>query len=215
LAKKLGVSSIPFREAIRLLEKEGFVEVVPFKGARVKALTREELVERAHIAFALESHAVELTQPTLTQADLDRAAELAKRVYPTPDVKTWFRRIDEVLAILYGAGRWPMLFEMIQQNRMAVRRYTELLVRETIEGPEETGRWASGHFPRLIELVRQGDLGGARAHQRRRFEEYVDRLLPFLERGTDFGKRRGALRSVKRSKAARSRKQDLPPVSKK
>lgn len=215
LAKRMGVSSIPFREAIRMLEKEGFAEVIPFKGARVKGLTREELVERAQVAFALESHAVELTRPTLTEANLDRAAELAKRIYPTPDVKTWFKRINEVLAILYGAPRWPMLYEMIQQNRTAVRRYTELLVKETIEGPEATRRWALVYYPRLIELVREQDMEGARALQRQRFVEYVDHLLPYLEPGARQGDLRGTVRNVNPSRMVRGRKKDVRPSSKK
>ena len=60
LAKRMGVSSIPLREAIRMLETEGFVEIVPFKGAMVKRLSAEEIAERVKIAFALESYAIEL-----------------------------------------------------------------------------------------------------------------------------------------------------------
>jgi DNA-binding GntR family transcriptional regulator len=206
LAKKMGVSSIPFREAIRLLESEGFVELVPFKGARVTGLTREEASGRAQIAFALESHALELTLPTLTREDLDRAAELAGRIYPIPDVRTWYARTGQLLRILYGADRWPHLFDQIMRNRITARRYTELLVRKTIEDEAWTNQWAAGHFPQLIELLRKGNLAGAKALHRERLEGFVEQLLPLIEPKSEKGAGRRALRNVKKRKAPLKRR---------
>jgi len=205
LAKRMGVSSIPLREAVRMLENEGFVEILPFKGARVKSLTCEEIVERAQIAFALESHAVALTRPTLTEEDFDRAAELAGRIYPVPDVKTWYARVNQLLGILCGAGRWPLLFDTILRNRMTARRYTEILVRRTMSDKSWARNWAKGYFPRLVELLKKGNMAGARALQRRRFEEYAGHVQSFLEEGAGQGRRGGVLRNVKHPKAERGR----------
>jgi DNA-binding GntR family transcriptional regulator len=206
LAEKMGVSSIPFREAIRLLESEGFVEVIPFKGARVTSLTRDEANGRVQIALALESHALELSLSTFTREDFDRAADLASRIYPTPDVRTWYVRINQLLRILYGADRWPHLFDQIMRNRMTARRYTELLVRKTIEDEAWTNQWAAGYFPQLIELLRKGDLAGAKALQRERLEGFVKQLLPLIEPEAQRGGGRRALRNVKRTKLARGRR---------
>lgn len=207
LAKKMGVSSIPFREAIRMLENEGFVEIVPFKGARVKRLSAAEIAERVKIAFALESYALELTLPTLTAEDLDRAKILAGRIYPVKDMKTWDARIVHLLGILCGAKHWPMIFDLIVRNRTAARRYTEILVKETIRGPKGTRQWASGHFPRLVELMRGGDKDAIKELQRKRLEEYLSLLLPRLAGGIEPSKRRGKkLHHLKGLKPARDRK---------
>lgn len=181
LARRMGVSSIPFREAIRALELQGFVELVPFKGARVKGLTFEEISERAEIACALECLAIELALPDLGARDLDRADELAGRLYPAPDVKTWFERVNALLHLICGAERRPHVFRLILRNRTAARRYTELLVRKTLEDKAWERDWASGHFRRLVELMRAGDIEGIRALERFRFDGYVEQLSPWLE----------------------------------
>ena len=207
LAKEMGVSSIPFREAIRMLETEGFVEIVPFKGARVRGMAREELVERVHIGFALESCAMELAQPTLTEADFARAADLADKAYPVRDVKTWFGVTHELLGIIYGAARWPRLYDMILRNRMIAKRYTEILVRRAITDRRWAEHWAAGHFPRLVEMLRKGDLEGAKALHYQRLEEYMAQLAPFMEQGAEQEhRRRRALHHVKAVQKKRGRR---------
>ena len=78
------------------------------------------------------------TLPTLTDEDFDRAKDLADRIYPVTDMKTWNARIVQLLGILCGAKDRPVLFDLIVRNRTAARRYTEILVRETIKGPKGT-----------------------------------------------------------------------------
>jgi DNA-binding GntR family transcriptional regulator len=198
LAKTMGVSAIPFREAVRMLDAEGFVEILPFKGARVKRLSAEEIAERVSIAFALENHAIELTLALLTEADLDRALRLATHLYPVADISTWHAQMSRLLGILMGAERWPVLFGLIMRNRMAARRYTEILVRRTVEDPEWAMEWAAGYFPRLIGLLRNKDLNAVRKLQRTRFEEYLALLQPWFDSGApQAGPRRRATRASK------------------
>jgi DNA-binding GntR family transcriptional regulator len=198
LAKTMGVSAIPFREAVRMLESEGFVEIVPFKGARVKRLSAEEISERVKIAFALEIYALEQTLPTLTEADLDRAGELASRLYPASDINAWHAQMSQLLGILFGAKHWPVLFDLIMRNRMAARRYTEVLVRRTVQDPAWAMEWAAGYFPRLIGLLRNKDLKAVRKLQSRRFAGYLAQLQPWLDSGTpQTGPRRRTARTIK------------------
>jgi DNA-binding GntR family transcriptional regulator len=203
LARAMGVSAIPFREAVRMLEAEGFVEILPFKGARVKRLSAEEIAERVSIAFALENHALELTLPLLTEADLDRALGLATHLYPVADIRTWHAQMSQLLGILMGAERWPVLFGLIMRNRMAARRYTEILVLKTVQDPEWAMEWAAGYFPRLIGLLCNQDLKAVRKLQQRRFEEYLAQIQPWLDSG--------APRTGPRRRAARATKAPTPP----
>jgi DNA-binding GntR family transcriptional regulator len=204
LAKRMGVSSIPLRETIRLLENEGFVEILPFKGARVKALTRQEIDERTKIAFALESYAVGLALPTLTEEDLDRAEELASRIYPVSDVRTWNARIFQFIRIIYGADRWPLIFALIVQNRISARRYTEILVRNAISNKERPRAFPPNYFLRLVKFLRSGDLEGARNLQKERVDLYLEAILPWLAARAEPSKRRVALRKLKGTKSPRA-----------
>jgi len=60
LAEKLGVSRTPIREAIRKLELEGLVNIVPRKGAEVANITSKSLSDVLEVRRALEGLAVEL-----------------------------------------------------------------------------------------------------------------------------------------------------------
>lgn len=71
LAKKLGVSRTPIREAIRKLELEGLVIMVPRKGAEVADITEKDLKDVLEVRTALEELAIELAIVKMTDEDID------------------------------------------------------------------------------------------------------------------------------------------------
>ena len=60
LANKLGVSRTPIREAIRKLELEGLVLMIPRKGAEVAEITEKNMLDVLEVRRALEELAVQL-----------------------------------------------------------------------------------------------------------------------------------------------------------
>src|SRR4051794_41279653 len=70
VAKELGTSQAPVREALRGLAALGVVEITPFRGARVRRPTRRELLEAYAVRSALEALGARLAVPRLTDADL-------------------------------------------------------------------------------------------------------------------------------------------------
>ena len=60
IAKELGTSQAPVREAIRCLETLGYVEHIPHVGAMVRTFHREEIEEAYQVREALETYAVSL-----------------------------------------------------------------------------------------------------------------------------------------------------------
>jgi DNA-binding GntR family transcriptional regulator len=75
-AREFGTSQAPVREALRDLEALGVVEISPFRGARVRRPSRDELLEAYVVRSELEALVVRLATPRLTDADLERLAEL-------------------------------------------------------------------------------------------------------------------------------------------
>ena len=71
VARMLGTSQAPVREALRDLEALGVVEISPFRGARVRRPSRDELLEAYVVRAELEAMAARLAVPSLTAADLD------------------------------------------------------------------------------------------------------------------------------------------------
>ncbi len=72
LAKRLGVSQAPVREAIRDLVLLGFLENEAFKGTSVRSFSAKELREVYTVRAALESLAARLAAEVLTDGDVDK-----------------------------------------------------------------------------------------------------------------------------------------------
>jgi len=60
LAKRVGTSMVPIREALMRLEREGLVESMPYKGVRVAPMSIADVVELFSVRAVLEGHAVRL-----------------------------------------------------------------------------------------------------------------------------------------------------------
>jgi DNA-binding GntR family transcriptional regulator len=77
VARELGTSQAPVREALRGLEAVGVVEITPFRGARVRRPSRREIIEAYAVRSTLEALGARLAVPRMTDADL---AELASHL---------------------------------------------------------------------------------------------------------------------------------------
>lgn len=75
LANKLGVSRTPIREAIRMLEHEGLVVMVPRRGAHVAEITRQELNDVLEIRKTLEVLAIQRACANMTDRDVRQLRE--------------------------------------------------------------------------------------------------------------------------------------------
>lgn len=80
VAKKLGVSPTPVREAFRDLEQAGLIEVVPYRGARVRSLTERDLSEIYSLRAHLEQMGIKLAYPRLVESDLEELSQLIREM---------------------------------------------------------------------------------------------------------------------------------------
>jgi DNA-binding GntR family transcriptional regulator len=80
VAKEFGTSQAPVREALRDLEALGVVETAPFKGARVRQPSTEELLEAFEVRAILEGHGAVLAMENITQDELARLSALTEEM---------------------------------------------------------------------------------------------------------------------------------------
>jgi DNA-binding GntR family transcriptional regulator len=80
VARELGTSQAPVREALRGLAALGVVEITPFRGARVRRPTRRELLEAYAVRSALETLAARLGVPRMRDDDLAELGEYMDRM---------------------------------------------------------------------------------------------------------------------------------------
>jgi DNA-binding GntR family transcriptional regulator len=76
LSQKLGVSRTPIREALTVLEQEGFVRAVPRRGIYVVRKSKREIIEMIVVWAALESMAARLAAKNATDEQLKALADL-------------------------------------------------------------------------------------------------------------------------------------------
>ncbi len=79
LADRFATSRMPIREALRILEAEGLVVLIPHKGATVAPLDPVELEEVYEMRVAAEALALRRAIPELSNAQIDRAARIQDR----------------------------------------------------------------------------------------------------------------------------------------
>lgn len=78
LAREFGTSRGPLREALGRLASEGLVTITPRRGAVVTQLSRREFVDAYQVREALETLAVRLAVPLMSEAELAHLRELCE-----------------------------------------------------------------------------------------------------------------------------------------
>lgn len=126
IATQFGVSRIPVREALRQLEAEGLVTLYPNRGATVSALSPAEAQEICEIRIALETMAIQLAIPKLTELDLQKAAAILETTEQETDVARWAELNWEFHATLYAPADRPRLLTTIKTLHVNIDRYVRL-----------------------------------------------------------------------------------------
>ena len=126
LANKLGVSRTPIREAIRKLELDGLVLMVPRKGAEVAEITEKNLRDVLEVRCALEELAVQLAcdriDPERMQQLLDAAAHF-RDILGTADI-TELGEADEAFHdVIFQATDNRRLIQLLNNLREQMYRY--------------------------------------------------------------------------------------------
>ncbi len=125
LAERFGISRTPIREAFRQLESEGYLTVVPRKGAVVTSLSERDVEEFYAIKSILEGYAARIAAYRLTDRDIERLEAINDRLGQLAqegDVKTFFRVHNEFHELFIKASGNIKLFDLIGQLMMKFNR---------------------------------------------------------------------------------------------
>jgi DNA-binding GntR family transcriptional regulator len=122
LADIFQTSRIPVREALRALEYEGLVRSEPHRGFTVTTLDADEVEEVYDLRILLESHAVRLAIPLLTDEDLEDLERLFDQVRDAPSPDESLAAREEFYTRLYSVSGRPRLVGLIIRLRQEVAR---------------------------------------------------------------------------------------------
>lgn len=126
LADRMGVSRTPIREAIRKLELEGLVVMVPRKGAEVANITEKEIRDVLEVRATLEGLAIKLACNNMEKSDIEHLTEVNNQFIKAVVAKN----TDDVLKndiafhdIIFEASGNERLIQILNNLREQIYRY--------------------------------------------------------------------------------------------
>ncbi len=158
LAEEMGVSRTPVREAIRKLELEGLVVMIPRKGAYVAEVSLKDLANVFEIRAALEGLAASLAAERVTDDEVEKMERLL--LYKEGENQT----IEDIVitdtdfhAMVYNASRNERLVQMLENLREQIQRFraTSLAVPGRVRDAIEEHR-------AIVEALARHDMEGAK-----------------------------------------------------
>ena len=126
LANKLGVSRTPIREAIRKLELEGLVLMIPRKGAEVAKISENNLRDVLEVRRSLEELAIDLACQRITEeelAQLNQAEVDFKAAIENGDAMQIAQTDENFHEIIYNSTKNQKLVQILNNLREQMYRY--------------------------------------------------------------------------------------------
>ena len=124
LGKELGVSRTPVREALRQLELEGLVTMIPRRGAEVAQITEKSMNDVLEVRRAMDALCVELACDRITPEelqDLKKACDTFEAAVKTDDIKQIAQADVALHDIIVQATGNQRLIQLV--NNLSVQMY--------------------------------------------------------------------------------------------
>lgn len=179
LAEKLGVSRTPIREAMRKLELEGFVVMIPRRGAQVANITEKDLNDVLEVRIALENVAIEKACTRMSKEDMGRLWLAAKEFERTMAEGNLVRLAEADVAfheIIYRASDNKRLNQVLNNLREQIYRYRVEYLKE-----EETRNVLVKEHEELTKAIRQRDVKKAQEISFRHIENQRRAIIQSIE----------------------------------
>lgn len=161
LAEKLGVSRTPIREAIRKLELEGLVLMIPRRGAEVAKISHKSLQDVLEVRRSLEELATDLACQRMTEEDVEKlgiAEDVFKAAIESGDEMKIAEADEAYHDIIYNATGNGKLIQIINNLREQMYRYRL----EYIKDEAQRGTLLTEH-EKILEAIRIRDIIRAKA----------------------------------------------------
>ena len=159
LAERLGVSRTPIREAMRKLELEGLVVMIPRRGAQVANITEKDLNDVLEVRIALENMAIEKACQNMTEDGMSKlwmAAKTFERTTAEGDLVKMAEADVAFHEIIYQASDNRRLIQVLNNLREQIYRYRVEYLKE-----EETRNLLVREHEEMTKAIRERDVKNA------------------------------------------------------
>lgn len=175
LADEMGVSRTPVREAIRKLELEGFVVMIPRKGAYVAGISVKDIVDIFEVRAALEALAAGLAAERITDEeleDLERILVQISEVSDRKDLNAIVETDTNFHELIYRACRNERLVQIITHLKEQIQRF-----RTTSLSQPGRSKDALGEHRAIVEAISERNVELAQTLAREHIENAEQSLL--------------------------------------
>ena len=182
VAKELGTSQAPVREALRGLEALGIVEIMPFRGARVRRLDAAELLEAYAVRSAIEVLGARLAMARITEDDVAALLAIGE------DMRRAAGEGDGRALAMVDASLHEKLIQLSGNGTLLrVWRSLEPMSRTyiTLVGPGSDPHWTAALHDPLLDAIRDRDTEAVVAAIENHFDEVRERLAGSLSGAAD------------------------------
>jgi len=180
IARMHGVSRTPAREALQLLEQEGYLEQRRKVGYIVRALSREDLEEIIDVRSILEGYAARLAtirQDRRTIEQLKKINDRAAYFIQTGEMDKFFRNSSDFHDVLYKGSGNRRLCGIIESLRDNFLRYRRMLLRI----PSMPGIQIEDHG-QMLAIMEEGREDAVERLVRKHIRRGGKALLEYLDR---------------------------------
>lgn len=164
IANELGVSRTPVREALRQLELEGLVKIVPNKGAVVTGITGEDVKDIYAIRSMLEGLCARWATEHITDAQIEELEEiiLLSEYHVKKAQGEKSKQVAELDSkfheVLYNASNSRILNHVLSD----FHKYVRMARRASVTNPERAEKCIEEH-KRILEAIKAKDADQAEA----------------------------------------------------
>ncbi len=180
LADELGISRTPVREAIRKLEQEGYVIMMPRRGTYVSNISEGDVKEIFEIRSALESLAAGLAARRIEQNELEDLQSLLNEIEGYIKQNN-IEKIVETDVKFHG-----LLYQVSRNNRLVgiINNLKEQLARFRTLSMSYPGRLQATfeEHSEMVEAISNGDVSSARDAAERHMEQAEETLLKAMRK---------------------------------
>lgn len=128
LAARFSASRIPVREALRQLESEELVVLVPNSGAWIAKINPEECVELYKMRELLEPLAMSESVSRLSDGDIAMLEQMVQEMEAMTSVEDYIRHDRQFHLRCYSKAKMPKLLSMVEQFWNNTQHYRRSLV---------------------------------------------------------------------------------------
>ena len=133
LAEKMGVSRTPVREAIRKLELEGLVNMIPRKGAHVADLSVKDIMDALEVRACLDVLATALSAERITDEELKELKRVQLQFVQYVEkgnLQGLVKKDVEFHDIIYNSSRNEKLIQITNNLREQVQRFRVIYLKD-------------------------------------------------------------------------------------